>query len=89
MTAATFTEWAALRVRMCSEEESALGPLNDEDVRARCGLTAKQLRNVRGAGNSGALRQKATALGVGLPPGYVANSTAGLSADQEIAGVTA
>lgn len=70
-TAATITEWAALWVRMCSEGEAALGPLNNEDARARYGLTAKQLRNVRHAAISGALRQRAITLGVELPPGYV------------------
>jgi hypothetical protein len=70
-TAATITEWAALWVRMCLEEESALGPINDEDARARYGLTAKQLRNVRHAAISGALRQQATTLGVQLPSEYV------------------
>jgi len=70
-TAATIAEWAALWVRMCSEEESALGPLNDEVARARYGLTAKQLRNVRHAATSGALRRQAITLGVVLPWGYV------------------
>jgi hypothetical protein len=68
-TAATVTEWAGLWVRMCADGESVLGPLNDEDARSRYGLTAKQLRNVRNAAKSGALRQKAIMLGVELPPG--------------------
>jgi hypothetical protein len=70
-TAVTIVEWAALWVRMCLEEESALGPLNDEVARARYGLTAKQLRNVRHAATSGALRRQAITLGVELPQGYV------------------
>ena len=72
-TAATAMEWASLWVRMCSEGASVLGPLNDQDARVRYGLTAKQLRNVRNAAVSGALRQKAIVLGVKLPPGYVDN----------------
>jgi hypothetical protein len=70
-TAVTVSEWASLWVKMCSDPESGLGPLKDEDVRVRYGLTAKQLRNVRHAATSGALRQKAVELGVLLPPGYV------------------
>jgi len=72
-TAVTIAEWAALWVRMRSEGESALGPLNNDDARARYGLTAKQLRNVRHAATSGALRQQATLLGVELPEEYVDN----------------
>jgi hypothetical protein len=70
-TAGTLVEWANLWVRMCSDGASVLGPLNDEDARSRYGLTAKQLRNVRNAATSGALRQKAITLGVQLPLGYV------------------
>jgi hypothetical protein len=55
-TAATVSEWASLWVKMCSGPDSGLGPLNDDDVRARYGLTAKQLRNVRHAATSGVLR---------------------------------
>ena len=72
-TAGTVTQWASLWVRMCADGESVLGPLNDDDARTRYGLTAKQLRNVRNAATSGALRQKAITLGVELPPGYVDN----------------
>lgn len=73
-TAVTVTEWANLWVRMCADGESVMGPLNDDDrARTQYGLTAKQLRNVRNAATSGALRQKAIALEVELPPGYVEN----------------
>ena len=74
-TAETLVEWANLWVRMCSDGASVLGPLNDEDARSRYGLTAKQLRNVRNAATSGALRQKAITLGVQLPPRYVDSPT--------------
>ncbi|MEU4239995.1 hypothetical protein [Actinoplanes sp. NPDC026619] len=70
-TAATIRDWVALWLRMCADGRSALGPLNDDDARGRYGLTAKQLRNVRHAATSGALRQQAITLGVELPPGYV------------------
>jgi hypothetical protein len=75
-TAVTVMEWANLWVRMCSDGESVLAPLNDDDrARAQYGLTAKQLRNIRNAATSGALRHKATALEVELRPGYVDNPT--------------
>jgi hypothetical protein len=88
-TAGTIAEWAALWVRMCSEEQSALGPLNDDIARARYGLTAKALRNVRNAATSGALRQKAILLGVDLPEGYVDNPPADRAEGHESADATA
>jgi hypothetical protein len=68
---------------------SVLGPLNDEDARSRYGLTAKQLRNVRNAATSGALRQKATGLGVQLPPGYVDSPAVDRVNDHGLAGAVA
>jgi hypothetical protein len=87
-TAATITDWVALWVRMCADGGSSLGPLNDDDARARYGLTAKQLRNVRHAATSGALRQKAITLGVELPPGYV-DSPPGRVDDRGLSGAPA
>ncbi|XVU24293.1 DUF2637 domain-containing protein [Actinoplanes sp. CA-054009] len=80
-TAATAMEWVNLWVRMCADGESVLGPLNDQDARAKYGVTARQLRNVRTAATSGALRQKAIMLDVELPPEYV-DSTADDRADR-------
>jgi hypothetical protein len=75
-TAVTVMEWANLWVRMRSDAESVLGLLNDDDrARTQYGLTAKQLRNVRNAATSGALRKKAIALDLELPPAYVDNPT--------------
>jgi hypothetical protein len=88
-TAATVLEWANLWVKMCSDPEFGLGPLNDDDVRARYGLTAKQLRNVRHAAMSGALRERAVALGVELPPGYVDNPANGRVDGHDMAGSAA
>ena len=85
-TAATVLEWASLWVTMCSDPESGLGPLNEDEVRARYGLTAKQLRNVRHAATSGALRQRAMRLGVELPPSYVDNPAAGRVDGHDMAG---
>lgn len=71
---------------MCSDGASVLGPLNDADARTRYGLTAKQLRN---AATSGALRQKAIALGVQLPPGYVDSPATDRVNDHGLAGAVA
>jgi hypothetical protein len=40
-TAATLRAWASLWVRMCADPEVGLGPLNDDDVRARYGLISQ------------------------------------------------
>jgi hypothetical protein len=88
-TVATLTEWAALWVRMCSDGEFASGPLNEDDVRVRYGLTAKQLRNVRHAATSGTLRQKAIELGIELPPQYVDNPVDKRVNDRDLADTTA
>jgi len=88
-TAVTVTQWASLWVRMCADPESVLGPLNDDDARTRYGLTAKQLRNVRNAATSGALRQKAIMLGVELPPGYVDNPAGDRVNGHDMAGAAA
>jgi hypothetical protein len=67
-TAATLTQWAQTWIRMCADGDTATGPLND-DTRARAdyGLSAKQLRNIRNAATTGALRRRAAELGVELP----------------------
>jgi hypothetical protein len=71
-TAATITQWAQTRVAMCAGGDVVRGPLNDDThTRARCGLSAKQLRNIRNAATSGALRRRAEQLGVELPMDYV------------------
>jgi hypothetical protein len=88
-TAGTLMEWANLWIRMCSDGASVLGPLNDDDARTRYGLTAKQLRNVRNAATSGALRQKAIALDVQLPPGYVDSPATDRVNDHGLAGAVA
>ena len=88
-TAGTLVEWANLWVMMCRDGASVLGPLNDEDARRRYGLTAKQLRNVRNAATSGALRRKALTLGVQLPPGYVDSPATSRVNDHGLAGAVA
>jgi hypothetical protein len=88
-TAGTLMEWANLWIRMCSDGVSVLGPLNDGDARARYGLTAKQLRNVRNAATSGALRRKAIALGVELPPEYADSPATDRVDDHGLAGAVA
>jgi len=70
-TAATLTQWAQTWVRMCGDGDTALGPLNDDArARAQYALSAKQLRNIRNAATSGALRRRAAELGVELPDDY-------------------
>ena len=88
-TAPMVLEWARLWVRMCADPATGLGPLNEDDVRAQYGLTAKQLRNVRHAATSGPLRQRAMTLGVELPPSYVDNPAAGRVDGQDMADAAA
>jgi hypothetical protein len=77
-TAATLTRWATTWVKMCGDGDLALGPLNDDQqARTRYNLSAKQLRNIRNAATTGALRRRADELGVPLPVGYVDHPTAG------------
>ncbi len=71
-TAATLAQWANTWVRMCADGDLVLGPLNDDKhARAQYQVSAKQLRNIRNAATSGALRRRADELGVALPAGYV------------------
>ena len=58
-------------VNMCADVDVALGPLTDDLARDRYRLSAKQLRNIRHAATSGALRRRADELGVPLPAGYL------------------
>jgi hypothetical protein len=57
---------------MCADGDLVHGPLNDDArARTRYDLSAKQLRNIRNAATSGALRRRACELGVPLPAGYL------------------
>jgi hypothetical protein len=57
---------------MCADEELLSGPLTDDELaRSRYGSSARQLRRLRKAVLSGALRQQADRLGVALPHGFV------------------
>jgi hypothetical protein len=75
--AATVAQWADTWVRVCADGKSALGPLNEEHARGRYGLSAKQMRNIRHAATSGALRRRAEELGVPLPSGYIDSPAVG------------
>jgi hypothetical protein len=77
VTAATIAQWMDTWVRMCADGRLALGPLTDELARERYRLSAKQLRNIRHAATSGALRRQAHELGVTIPVGYVDRPTVG------------
>ncbi len=71
-TATTLSQWVGTWMKMCADGDLVLGPLND-DARARAhySLSAKQLRNIRNAATTGALRRRATELNVPLPAGYI------------------
>jgi hypothetical protein len=75
-TASTLSQWATVWVGMCADDGFAAGPLDDARSRARYQLSARQLRNIRHAATSGALRRRAEDLGVPLPPDYVDNPAA-------------
>jgi hypothetical protein len=71
-TASTVLAWAESWVRMSADEELLSGPLTDDELaRSRYGSSARQLRRLRKAVLSGALRQQANRLGVALPQGFV------------------
>jgi hypothetical protein len=71
-TAATVLAWAESWVRMSADEELLSGPLTDDELaRSRYGTSARQLRRLRKAALSGALRQQADRLGVALPVAFV------------------
>ena len=64
--------WAETWVHMSADEELLSGPLTDYELaRTRYGSSARQLRRLRKAVLSGALRQQAERLGVTLPHGFV------------------
>jgi hypothetical protein len=69
--AATVAQWVATWIKMCADGGPMFGPLTDEQARARYGLSGKQLRNIRHAAKSGALRRRAEELGVSLPGDYI------------------
>ena len=75
-------------IRMCADGEVAVGPVTDAVARERYRLTARQLRNIRHAATSGALRRRAGELGVVLPAGYVDLPAGGRINGHKRAGVT-
>jgi hypothetical protein len=71
-TPATLLAWAETWLRLSMDEELLSGPLTDDQAaRDRHGQSARQLRRLRQAVLSGALRRQAELLGVDLPPGFV------------------
>ena len=71
-TPATLLAWAETWLRLSMDEELLSGPLTDDQAaRDRYGQSARQLRRLRQAVLSGALRRQAEQLGVDLPPGFV------------------
>jgi hypothetical protein len=72
LTEQTLLEWAETWVRVCSDTELWSGPWTDDDrARQVYGRGARQLRRLRQAVLSGALRRQAGELGVRLPAGFV------------------
>jgi hypothetical protein len=75
-TPATLSQWVSTWMRMCADGDLVLGPLNDDEhARRQYDLSAKQLRNIRNAATSAALRRRADELGVPLPAGYLDRPT--------------
>lgn len=71
-TATTVSQWVGTWLRMCADGDLVRGPLSDDThARTHYNLSAKQLRNIRNAATSGALRRRAAELDVALPAGYV------------------
>jgi hypothetical protein len=71
-TPATVLAWAQTWVRLYADERLMSGLLTDDTLaKHRYGRSARQLRRLRQAVLSGALRQQADQLGVALPPGYI------------------
>jgi hypothetical protein len=71
-TAVTVRAWAETWVRMSADDELLSGPLTDDTLaRADYGRSARQLRRLRQAVLSGALRKQAERLGVELPDRYI------------------
>jgi Protein of unknown function (DUF2637) len=86
-TAATLARWADAWVRMCADGQLAVGPITEDLARERYRLSGKQLRNIRHAAISGALRRRAGELGVVLPAGYVDRPVGGRINGHRPAGV--
>jgi hypothetical protein len=76
-TASTVSQWAAIWVNMCADGDFAAGPISDDQSRDRYRVTARQLRNIRHAATSGALRRRAEEMGIDLPPGYTDKPVSG------------
>jgi hypothetical protein len=70
-TEATVQLWVQTWVRMCSDSDLWSRPLTDDIAQARYNLSARQLRRLRRAAETGALRRRAESLGVPLPTGYI------------------
>jgi len=67
-TAATVARWAGIWVAMCQRPDLAWSSMQDEGLaREHFRLSSRQLRNVRYAAMTGALRRRAHELGVDLP----------------------
>ena len=71
-TVATVTQWVSTWIAVCADPTAAAGAFNDdEQALARFGVRARQLRNIRFAATSGALRRRAEELGATVPAAYL------------------
>jgi hypothetical protein len=67
-SSATVTQWARTWVAMCERTDLAAAALHDDDVaRQHFSLSSRQLRQIRYAVSTGALRRRAQELSVELP----------------------
>jgi len=71
-TVATVTQWVGTWIAVCADPTAAAGAFNDDErALARFGVRARQLRNIRFAATSGALRRRAEELGATVPTAYL------------------
>jgi hypothetical protein len=70
-TASTVAQWARTWIAMCEHSDLAEAALKDDEVaRQHFGCSARQLRHVRYAAMTGALRRRAAELAVALPDAF-------------------
>lgn len=68
VTRGKVAQWAQTWIAMCDNPDAAEGALKDDQIaRMQFGCTARQLRHIRYAVSTGALRRRASELAVALP----------------------
>jgi hypothetical protein len=75
-TAWRVRQWVDTWVRMCADGGLVVGPINDDGyARATYRASSRHLADIRKAALTGALRRRASELGVPLPAGFVDDPT--------------